>query len=378
LIKNQICSLVEAPIGENFGNQVRSPAKQIFTVKILINQVKDYLKTNLYLLKFRFFGLKNSLEEYQTKKSEALLLWHQQDYLQFMNGLVLGQKSPQASFLPAFTNAGLLHVLVASGFNVALVGGLAWKMTKKISRIGQLAIVFLAVWGYVIYLEFEPPLLRAAWMFSLVLGLKYLGLRTNRINILACSVALILVFKPDLIDSLSLWLSALATLGIMVFSRRLFMFWSEQPRLAGGILGRLGSTLLEEGEVSLAAQALIFPVLAWYFHSANFVSFLANPLLLPWLGTITQLSGLQFFLSLVSQFWPLRLASWWLAQILNQFFAWYFAAVAWWQKFYFLNYALNGDSTKLVIAGWIGVISLVWLITRTKQETKNHFFHEKT
>jgi ComEC/Rec2-related protein len=375
--KNQICSLVETDFGAKSSNLGNGIARQVLTIKRLINQLKDTSKTQLILLKFRFFDLKNYLEELQAKKSLTLKLWQGEDNLRFMNGLVLGQKSPSASFLPAFTNAGLLHVLVASGFNVALVAGLAWSVVRGFSKAWQMIFTLTVIWFYVIYLEFQPPLLRAAWMFSLVFILKFLGLKTSKARILAWSVGIILVFQPDLVSSLSLWLSTLATLGILSFSQRLSLFWHEQKNQQGGYFRRLFGILLEEGRTSLAAQSLIFPLLAWFFHSINLVSFLANPLLLPWLGTITQLSGLQFLLSFLEGFWPARIIIWLLAQALSLVFAWYFAAVAWWQRLYFLNSTVSQESVKPLIVIWLLLIGGIYYFTRIKTEPKNHFFHEK-
>ena len=376
-IKNQICSLVETEINDFFSSHNEGLARQVLTIKRLMNQIKSSLEFQLILLKFWFFSYKNFLEELQAKKSLILKLWHNQDNLRFMNGLVLGQKSTEAGFLPAFTNAGLLHVLVASGFNVALVASLAWGIVQRLSKSWQILFTLLFIWFYVAYLEFQPPLMRAAWMFSLVFILKFLGIKTSKTRILVWSVGIILLFQPDLISSLSLWLSALATLGILSFSQRLSLFWHDQFTQPPGFFKRLLATLLEESQTSLAAQSLIFPLLAWFFHSVNLVSFLTNPLLLPWLGTITQLAGLQFLFSFLEEFWLVRIFIWLLAKVLNQIFIWYFSAVAWWKHFFFLNSTISQVAAKSLIAFWLVLVGLIYYYTHINTEQKNHFFHEK-
>jgi ComEC/Rec2-related protein len=344
----------------------------------LINQLKDSAHLPLVLLKYRFLTLQKTLEEIQARNNLTLLLFHSQDQLSFTKGLVLGEKSPEAHYMPFFSNAGMLHVLVASGFNVALVASLAWILVKSAPKNWQFAGILLAIWGYVAFLKFEPPLLRAAWMFSLVFLLKFTGKRTKRTRILLLSIGVILLLQPTLVSSLSLWLSALATLGITVFSRRLSLFWSETGAKRAGSVHWLTGLLLEEGATSLAAQALIFPLLVWFFHQANFVSFLANPLLLPWLGTMTEAAGLEYLLTLLEHWWWARVLLGALAELMAWIYERYFAAVAWWQAWFFLNHTTGDASAKRFIAAWAVIITVLILMTRKKAEAKRNFFHAKT
>ncbi|MFH2118596.1 MAG: ComEC/Rec2 family competence protein [Candidatus Paceibacterota bacterium] len=344
-----------------------------------MNGLNNQSKSLLILLKYRVFSFKKSLEELQAKKNYTLQLFHSQDDLHFASGLVLGQKSTEASYLSAFTNAGLLHVLVASGFNVALIANLAWAVVQPLAKPWQISLTLFFIWFYVIYLELQPPLLRAAWMFSLVYILKFLGIKTKKIRILVWSVGLILLFQPDLISSLSLWLSALATLGILSFSQRLSLFWNDtESSQKGGFLNRISAILLEEGSTSLAAQSLIFPLLIWFFHSANLVSFLANPVLLPWVGTITQLAGLEFLLSFLEEFWPVRVIIWLLSGLMEQIYTWYFAAVAWWKHLFFLNQTVKPGLNQPIYLIWLLAIGLIYFLNHKNTEIKSHFFHEKT
>lgn len=375
---NQTCSLVEPQNGEKISSQLLSTDRRSIVIKGLINQIKDLSTYFMVLLKYRFLSLRKSLEEVQARNNMVLKLYHPQDKLQFINGLVLGQKAPEAAYLADFTNAGMLHVLVASGFNVALVASLAWWLVKSLPRKLQLKCMLMAIWLYVVFLEFQPPLLRAAWMFSIVFLLKFYGLRTKRSRILAWSVAIILFFQPELLQSLSLWLSALATLGILTFSRRISLFWSENSSFKpSSLFQRIYNTFLEEGAVSLSAQALIFPLLIWFFHSLNLVSLLANPLLLPWIGAITQLAGLEFLLTFLEKFWLVRLLIGAISWAINVVLALYFSAVAWWQHLSFLNQTTAGTLEKRYLAVWAGIIGILLVLTRRKSEVKTHFFHEK-
>src|SRR5690606_34709162 len=121
---------------------------------------------------------------------------------------------------------------------------------------------------------------------------------------------------------------------------------------------------LEEGTTSLAAQSLIFPLLIWYFKSLNLVSFAANPLLLPGLGTLTQLSAIEFLLSSLDSWWWGRMLLWQIARLTNQLLSWFFSSVAWWQRFAFLNSSPDSAARISIIAIWAGIIALFFLFTR--------------
>lgn len=379
----QIFSLDNAVCFSEISRDIEYPAKPFFSYKRLMNQLKEYKNFMAVMLNYRFLTVKNYLEELQAKKNTLLSSFHPQDNLYFMNGLVFGKKTPGAAYVPDFENAGMLHVLVASGFNVALVAGAVHFFVKNLEKKWKIALVILTLWGYAAFLNFEPPILRATWMFSLVLLLQAWGRRTKQTHILAFSVLMILAFQPDLVSSLSLWLSALATLGIVVFVRRLSLFWqNDSPEeitsfSLRSISRRITRIFLEEGATSLAAQSLIFPLLIWYFESLNLVSFAANPLLLPGLGALTQLSALEFLLSGLDSWWWGRMLLWESARLTNQLLSWFFSGVVWWQRFAFLNSSPDSAARFSIIAIWAGIMSLFFLVTRTKREKESLFFHEK-
>ena len=202
------------------------------------------LNSTLILFKYRFFTFRNFLEGLQAKKMLLLKLFHNQDDLYFINGLVMGEKNTEASYLSAFTNAGMLHVLVASGFNVSLVAGLAWFISQKLSKLIRAMVVLGSIWGYTAYLEFEPPLLRAAWMFSLAFLLKHRGIKTRRSRILLIAITSILLIQPALTNMLA-W--SLASLTKEVSS---CLPWALIPSSLAISIALLMPSSLSTGEVS--------------------------------------------------------------------------------------------------------------------------------
>lgn len=368
----QIPPLEEVRFSNGISNEGEVFARPIFTPKRLIDHSKLYLDFTFSLLKYRFFKAKNSLEGLQAKKNEGLKIIHSPDNLRFIRGLVLGEKSSEAGYMTAFENAGMLHVLVASGFNIALVASATLVFVRNFPRVQRFFLVLGSIWGYAAYLNFEPPLLRAASMFSLLLCLQFFGIRTKKSRVLLGAMAMILWFQPDLISSLSLWLSSLATLGIFVFAQRLSLFWQE-----GGAEKGIFKIFLEESATSFSAQSLIFPLLVWFFHSVNLVSFLANPVMLPWLGNLTQLSALEVMLSFADSFWLTRVLLMTLSSGMEVVFRAYFFAVAWWQNFFFLNFSPTPGETRFVLVVWLAIIAGMYRFVRKKPEEKGIFFHEK-
>jgi hypothetical protein len=157
------------------------------------------------------------------------------------------------------------------------------------------------------------------------------------------------------------------------------MFWRENTSgravQSGGWSSQLKAIFLEEAVASFAAQSLIFPILILAFSSINLLSFLANPVLLPWIGSLTQAGSLEYLLSLLEKWWWARVLLSLISQAMEQVLTWFLAAVAWWQRLFFLN-SPAGNSGKTIAWFWWLAAGLYFGYTRIKPKEKGHFFHE--
>ncbi|RIH85226.1 ComE operon protein 3 [Meiothermus luteus] len=195
--------------------------------------------------------------------------------------LTLGERRDLGSTYEEFQRAGLAHALALSGLHVGILAaffvlvlyGLGpW---RYLTALGLL-LVYLWLVGP------QPSLVRAVIMAGLVLLGLFLGRgRVGLLPALALALFTHLSLEPYAIFSLSAQLSYLAVLGIALVLPHL-------PRLSGW-----RQWLWASLSITLAAQALILPLLLHQFHQLPLVSPLANLLVLPLLNLLVPLGFLK-------------------------------------------------------------------------------------
>ncbi len=135
--------------------------------------------------------------------------------------LILGDRSklPHQTQLN-FKRTGLSHLLALSGLHLSIivfgVSSLlsALKINKKARKIIESVFVIL----YVILTGTPISVLRAGLMVIISALIFLLSARSDSITTLALSVTIICISMPYSIYDISLWLSAFATLGVLVYS----------------------------------------------------------------------------------------------------------------------------------------------------------------
>jgi len=179
-------------------------------------------------------------------------------------GVLLGVKNELPKWTKTdFQNSGLMHLLVVSGTNVAIVimalGFLLRKFGRRISFAGSL----LALLFFVLMTGADAPILRAALMGGIAgLAIAW-GKMSDARNLVLLSAVIIGLFQPQVVQNdLGFALSFGATLGILVF----FPIFEKKIR---GILKNKDDSPLIKGArgifvilgVSLSAQIAILPIL---------------------------------------------------------------------------------------------------------------------
>ena len=220
-----------------------------------------------------FIGLKERLETWYSRvlpEPEASL----------MAGIVLGSKRGlPLEFWQALQKTGTLHIVVASGFNVTVVmGATIFLLAGILPRFWAILLGMAAVGIYSLMAGMEPAIVRAALMGSLAYFGQMLGRPSDGLRLLFLAAGAMLLVNPLFIWDIGFQLSFLATLGLILIC----------PRLPG---------FLPKGmKESLAAQAMVWPVLLINFGQMSLIGILVNSLIvslvpyvmflfaLPWLA----------------------------------------------------------------------------------------------
>ena len=131
-------------------------------------------------------------------------------------GMVYGDDRSQSPRLyDDFRAAGLGHLLVVSGQNVAFVLALASPLAVR-ARPGVRLIVLLALLAvFAVLTRFEPSVLRAVTMAGVAVTSAALGRPETGRRTLAWAVAAVLVADPFLVRVLAFQLSVCATCGLL-------------------------------------------------------------------------------------------------------------------------------------------------------------------
>jgi competence protein ComEC len=183
-------------------------------------------------------------------------------------GLVLGDDSRLDPGLARdFQSAGLGHLLVVSGENVAMVlapvMGLA--VVLGLTRWPRFVLGMATVWAFVALTGAEPSVMRAGVMATLVLVGVLVGRPRSTGSILAAAVLVLIVLDPGLVWSIGFQLSVAATGGMVALASPL----AERLRF-------LPRALALAAGATLAAQLGVTPVLLFQFHAVPGVTVPAN------------------------------------------------------------------------------------------------------
>ncbi|MEN9390667.1 MAG: hypothetical protein RLZZ283_767 [Candidatus Parcubacteria bacterium] len=197
---------------------------------------------------------------------------------ELLAGLLVGEKRGLGEALTElFRRAGVIHIIVLSGYNVALVisfilQGASFIFSRRISLVvaGVCALAFMVMTGA------SETAVRATLMALVVLLAKALHRPADGLRILLVVAAGMALYNPYLVlFDLSYQLSMLATLGLILFSSRIeqYLLWLKSK------------TLIEIVSTTLATQVAVLPLLIYAVGQLSVVSLLANILILfvvPW------------------------------------------------------------------------------------------------
>ena len=201
---------------------------------------------------------------------------------QVVSSMVLGRKAVDlpSDIRDRFIEAGLAHVLAASGFHVSLLLGIILKLTEPIAAKPRLAVGISTLIIYLGLTGIQASVLRACLMGSAVLVALVRETKVKPLGSLLLVATIILLFNPLLIGDLGFQLSFLATLGLIV----------TLPGLQAK-LNWLPTAISAMVAVPFAATIWVLPLLAYKFNTLATYSIIVNIFCTP-LITVISLGGM--------------------------------------------------------------------------------------
>lgn len=188
-----------------------------YNISIGVAAYADDVK-NLTINSYNNSSLQSRIAYYKEYLSRYIILRTDSDSGAMLSALLLGNRdylSPQVRL--DFQRIGISHLLALSGLHLAI---LSLGVGKLLSAIGvrkkwRLGIISLFTLGYIALTGFSVSVMRAGFMLIISSVLFLFSHKHDSVTSLAVAVTVICLVNPCSIFSVSLWLSALATLGII-------------------------------------------------------------------------------------------------------------------------------------------------------------------
>ena len=293
-----------------------------------------------------------------------------------MAGILLGDESGiTADVSRDFQKTGTAHIIAISGANFTL---LLWVLLTIVRRIiprwWSPLLVLPFIYVYTILVGGNSAVVRAAVMCALSIFGSVIGRTGYGVNNLALTAAAMCLWKPATMFDLGFQLSAMATLGILLFSGPLCNW-------ARGILSRIFPKMSEDALtsavnllndlclMSVSAQVFTVWICAQAFGRISLISLPANFLIAPFQSMI-MLGGFASLL-LSYLFYPLGAAAAWLvwtAPALTIRIVKICAAVKWGSIYSDISSFQAWLICGIILAAWFGRSSIAGSIRKRRYQ----------
>ncbi|NPV52761.1 MAG: ComEC/Rec2 family competence protein [Firmicutes bacterium] len=244
-----------------------------------------------------------------------------------LSGFLFGERGMDREVEENLRACGVVHLLSASGLHVGFVAMLLSGLMAAagLPRGISAAVTIAGVLVYAAMAGMRAPVMRAGIMFTAAALARCMQRDVDGRNLLGLAGLALLAWDPSLVFDMGFQLSFMATFGILEFAPclapRLVAFASiligfikistgaadrAHPRRSGrpgdpgipGWPGTAGSWLAETVAVTVAAQAGVLPLIAYYFNEVSLIGLVTNPIMVPLaeaaviIGLVSGLTGL--------------------------------------------------------------------------------------
>ena len=277
-------------------------------------------------------------------------------------GLLLGQRrSLGQDLMTALRLTGMMHIVVASGYNLTVLVRFSRRLFGRVSKYWALMGSLILVFGFMAVTGLSPSMLRAGLVSVISLLAWYYGRKLNPLILLLVTMALTVIYNPFYLwGDLGWQLSFASFAGVMLLAPMI-----ERYFFADKNKNSLRQIALE----SFSAQLLTAPIIIFTFGEFSNVSLLVNLLVLP-------LVPLAMFLVFVVGVTGILFSGGWLVKILAYPAQWlleYFTKIiSYWAE---VPWATNPVTISrwLLVAGY-GFITMfsVYLYLKTKDKIEEY------
>jgi competence protein ComEC len=216
-----------------------------------------------------------SLPERLRQRSLAIIARYIQDSVTaaLLDAMLLGdERNIDPDTRQVYSDTGIIHIVSVSGAHIAI---LFFVISYGFSRLGQkknhwirYGLTIGLIWFYVSVAGMSIPAIRAATMFTFLAVGNMIGRQHNSLNQLCMSAVIMLLIQPMWLFGIGFQLSFAAVLSMILFYKPILSLWPVKHK----ILSFFTQTIA----ASIAAEILVAPLVAYYFHSFPLMFIVAN------------------------------------------------------------------------------------------------------
>ncbi len=209
-------------------------------------------------------------------------------------GILLGDKTQiEEDIIENFKISNLTHMLSVSGAHTSyIILGVTYILSKgNISKRWIYVITILILILFMFLTNFTTSVIRACCMSIIVLGANLIYRKPDIWASISISLLIILIINPFAINEIGLQLSYLGTIGIIVFNKSIESLLNKI---------KINSKISKLLSVTISAQIMIMPIMAYKFNTISLTFFISNVLASPFLGISIILGFITIFISLIS------------------------------------------------------------------------------
>ncbi|NMB69796.1 ComEC/Rec2 family competence protein [candidate division WWE3 bacterium] len=259
-----------------------------------------------------------------------------------LKGLTLGldDLSQVPEFKQKLINTGTIHVAVVSGYNISLVLNICQTVIGNRVTLRHTLLYIVLSLIYALATGFEPPIVRAWLMSSILLVAKLSGRSVQGVYVLCFTCILMILTNKSLLTSYSFVLSSGATLGLLLYSTGINKMMTKYVRV-------LPNMFISDLSASLAASIIVTPFIVFAFSRISIFSPLINMVLLWTIPISTILGFLTVFTSFIDIYMHTQFAPF-VFFVCYPFLTIFVYGIDFMGKYEFISSQTNLSATKLI------------------------------
>lgn len=222
------------------------------------------------------------------------------DYGDVVTTMVLGnQEGVSPEVYSSVNRSGTVHLLSVSGLHLSILVAFLLAIFQRLRIPGRLgaALAILFAFLFMVLVGFGSSIFRSFVMTAMMLGGQVVSRRGDSLNSLGAAMLISCVIWPHWVLGRGLWLSAGATLGILLYGQTNINRLTERLRTRSRAVNYFIRTMLGAWVISMSAYVFTLPILlitnGWISLIAPVTNVLITPFVAPIIlgGVVCALTG---------------------------------------------------------------------------------------